>query len=80
MTFKFLYFVEFWMDYYSAKFHCCRLSLAGFIDKFKKKDDVIMTSFMFLEFENLKFYETGYRLSSHQVSNLLVAWIKFYGG
>ena len=38
-----------------------------------------MTSFMLLSFENLKFCETEYRLSSLQVSNLLVVWIEFYG-
>ena len=36
--------------------------------------------FMLLGFENIKFCETEYRLSALQVSNLLVAWIKFYGG
>ena len=34
------------MDYLSAKFQCCRLSFAGFIDKLRKhNDDVIMTPF-----------------------------------
>ena len=34
------------MDYQPAKFQCCRLSLAGFIDKLRNhNDDVIMTSF-----------------------------------
>ena len=35
---------------------------------------------MFLEFENLKFCKTVYRLSCYQVSILLVVWIKFYEG
>ena len=34
------------MDYQLAKFHFCRLSLASFMDRFRKhNDDVIMTSF-----------------------------------
>ena len=36
------------MDYQPAKFQCCRLSLASFIDRLRKhndNDDVIMTSF-----------------------------------
>ena len=34
------------LDYGPAKFQCCRLSLASFIDKLRKhNDDVIMTSF-----------------------------------
>ena len=34
------------MDYQLAKFQFCRLSLASFIDRFRKhSDDVIMTSF-----------------------------------
>ena len=46
MTFKSAYFVEPYMDYQSAKFQCCRLCLAGSIDKLRKhNDDVIMTSF-----------------------------------
>ena len=69
------------MDYQPANFQCCRLSLASFIDRLRKHNDgVIMTSFMLLEFENLRFSETGYRLSPLQVSNLFVVWIEFYGG
>ena len=46
MVFKFVYFVEPEMDYQPAKFQCCMLSLASFIDKLRKhNDDVIMTSF-----------------------------------
>ena len=34
------------MDYQFAKFQFCRLSLASFIDRFRKHNaDVIMTSF-----------------------------------
>ena len=33
------------MDYQPAKFQSCRLSMAGFIDKLKHNDEVIMTSF-----------------------------------
>ena len=34
------------MDYQLAKFQCCRLSLASFIDRLRKNsDDVIMMSF-----------------------------------
>ena len=34
------------MNYQFAKFQLCRLSLASFIDRFRKhNDDVIMTSF-----------------------------------
>ena len=69
------------MDYQLAKFQFRRLSLASFIDRFRK---TMMTSswrhFMLLGFENLKFSETLYRLSSLQVSNRLVVWIGFYGG
>ena len=70
------------MNYQLAKFQFCSLSLASFIDRFRKNnDDVIMTSFHAVGgFENLKFSKTLYRLSSLQVSNLLVIWIKFYGG
>ena len=69
------------MNYQLAKFQFCRLSLASFIDRFRKhNDDVTMTSFMFLGFENLKFFETLYILSSLRVSNLFLIWIKFYGG
>ena len=46
----------------------------------KRNDDVIMTFFMLLGFENLKFCETEYRLSALQVSNYLVFRIEFYGG
>ena len=35
---------------------------------------------MLLGLENLKFFETLYRISPLQVSNLLVIWIEFYGG
>ena len=69
------------MNYQFTKFQFCRLSLASFIDRFRKhNDDVMVTSFLLLRFENFKFSETLYRLSSVQVSNLLVIWIKFYGG
>ena len=44
MVFKFAYFVELWIDYQTAKFQYCRLSLASFIDREKHNDDVIMTS------------------------------------
>ena len=48
------------------------------------KKNTMMTSswhhFMLLEFENHKFCQTGFRLSSLQVSNLLVVWMEFYGG
>ena len=62
------------MNYQLAKFQFfCRLSLANFIDRFiKHNDDVIMTSFILVGFQNLKFFETLYRLSSLQISNLLV--------
>ena len=34
------------MDYQPAKFQCCRLSLASFIDRLRKNsDDVTMVSF-----------------------------------
>ena len=33
------------MDYQLAKFQCCRLSLASFIDRLRNSDDVIMMSF-----------------------------------
>ena len=35
------------MDYQLAKFQFCKISLASFMDKFRKKhnDDVIITSF-----------------------------------
>ena len=43
---KFAYFVELRRSYQLTKFQFCRLSLASFIDKFRKhNDDVIMTSF-----------------------------------
>ena len=46
MVFNFAYFVELRIDYQPAKFQCCRLSLARFIDRLRKNnDDVIMTSF-----------------------------------
>ena len=61
------------MNYQRAKFQFCRLSLASFVDRFRKKhnDDVISCCW------NFKFSETLYRLSSLQVSNLLVICIKF---
>ena len=65
------------MDYQPAKVQCCRLSLASFIGKLRKHNNDII---MLLEFQKLKFCETGYRLSSLQVSNLLVVLIEFYGG
>ena len=69
------------MDYQPAKLQFCILRLASFIDRFRKhNDDVIVTSFMLLGFENLKFSETLYGLSSLQVSNLLIIWIEFYEG
>ena len=35
------------MNYQLAKFQFCRLSLASFMDRFRKtQDDVIMTSFL----------------------------------
>ena len=38
------------MGYQLVKFQFCRLSLASFIDRFKKhNDDVIMTSFHVVE-------------------------------
>ena len=50
MTFTFAYFVELYMDYQSTKFQCCRVSLAGFIDKLRKhNDDVIMMSLYVIE-------------------------------
>ena len=46
MVFKFAYFVGLSIDYQPAKFQCCRLPLASFIDRLSKhNDDVIMTSF-----------------------------------
>ena len=50
------------------------------IKKKKHSDGVIVTSFILLEFENLKFCKTEFKLSFFYVSNLLVAWIEFYGG
>ena len=64
MVFKFAYFVELFIDYQPAKFQCCRLSLACFIDRLRKT--MMMSSwlhFMLLGLENLKFCETEYRLS-----------------
>ena len=60
------------MNYQIANFHFCRLSLASFIDRFRKhNDDVIMTSFHVvgnLKISNfLKLY-VDYRLSKLQIS------------
>ena len=72
--------MELGIDYQPAKFQCCRLSVASFIDGLKKNnDDVIITSVHVVRFENLKFCETVYRLPALQVSNLLIVWIEFYG-
>ena len=60
------------MDYQPAKFQCCRLSLANFIDKLRKNnDDVIMMSFdVVCGFENLKFVKLniGYHPCKFQIS------------
>ena len=65
MVFKFAYFVELRIDYQPAKFQCCKLSVASFIDGLRKhNDDVISCHFMLLGFGNLKFCETEYRLSA----------------
>ena len=77
MVFKFACFVELSIDYQPAKFKCCRLSLASFIDRLRKhNDDVISCCWVS---RNLEFCESEYRLSPLQVSNLLVVWIEFYG-
>ena len=81
MTFNFAYSVEPYKDGLSAcKVSMLQVAFGKFYKQFKKhNDDVIMTSFHVLGFENLKFCKTGYRLSCCQASNLLVVWIKFYG-
>ena len=80
MVFKFAYFVELWIDYQPAKFQCCRLSLASFIDRLRKHDETsLLSHFILLGFENLEFYETEYKLSPLRVSTFLVVWMEFYG-
>ena len=65
----------------------CKVSiLQVFHGKFYRqiKKNTMMTSskrhFMLLEFENLKFSKTEYRLSFLQGSNLLIVGIEFYEG
>ena len=74
-------FVEFSESYQLATFQCCRLSGNVLQRDFKS---TLMTSlwrhFMILEFETFIFCETGYKLSTCQVSNPSVIWIKFYRG
>ena len=46
MVFKSAFFVELRIDYLPAKFQCCRLSVASFIEGLRKhNDDVIMMSY-----------------------------------
>ena len=60
------------MDYQPAKFQCCRLPLASFIDKLRKQnDDVIMTSFQVfwnLEISNFVKLNIRYHPSKFQIS------------
>ena len=66
MVYKIEYYVELMIDYQPAKFQCCRLSVACFIDRLRKdNDNVIVASFYtLLGFENLKFYDAEYRQSA----------------
>ena len=69
MGFKFAYFVEFIKGYQPAKFQCCRLSESSFTEELQKhNDDVIMTPFQDSGIRNFHFCETGYKLSTCQVS------------
>ena len=74
MVFKFAYSVEFTKGYQPAKFLCSKLSGSSFTEVLQKhNNDVIMSHFIFLGFEISIFcHETGYKLSTYQVSNLPV--------
>ena len=65
--------MELWIDYQPAKFQCCRLSLASFIDRLvKHNDDVIMTSFHVIGIVKSQICETEYNHPSRfQISWLL---------
>ena len=65
--------------YQPEKFQCCKLSKSSLTEELQKhNDDVIMSSLRI--FGISIFYETAYKLSSCQVSNSSIIWIKFYRG
>ena len=74
------------MSYQLAKFQFCRLSLARFIDRFRKhNDDVIMTSFHAVGIKNLKFMKLfiNYHLSKFQIfwlsgSNFMEVSVRYH--
>ena len=73
MVFKFAYSLEFTKGYQPAELQWCRLSWSSFTEG-------LWRHFIFLGFEISIFCETGYKLSTCQVSNPPVIWIKFYKG
>ena len=68
MVFKFAYFVELWIDYQPAKFQCCRLSLASFIDRSRKHNDDVISSCWDLKISFVMKLNIGYHSSKFQVS------------
>ena len=81
MVFKFAYFVELWIDYQPAKFQCCRLSLARFIDRLRKKQwwrhrDIIWCCWD-LKISNFVQPNIGYHPCQFYISWFV--WIIFYG-
>ena len=69
MVFKFVYFVEPWIDYQPAKFQCCRLSLASFINRLRKHNDDVIISFRWdLKISNFVKLNIGYQLPKFRVS------------
>ena len=79
MVFKFAYFVELLIEYQPARFQCCRLSLASFIDRLRKHNDDVILCCWNLKISSFVKLNIGYHLSKFQISWLAV-WIEFYGG
>ena len=58
------------MDYQPAKFQCCRLSLAGLIDKLRKHDDDVISCCWDLKISNFVKLNICYHPSTLQISQL----------
>ena len=56
------------MDYQPAKFQCCRLSLASFIDKLRKHNDDVISCCWDLKISNFVKQNIGYHPSKFQIS------------
>ena len=81
MAFIFAYFVGYKKGYQLTKLECCRLSGSCFTEGLEKhNDEVVMTWLHIAGIRNFHIFMKLDRLLIDQVTNLLIVWIKFYGG